>query len=110
LDEVDEHEDNEVINPASAEVASNNTTASSYKEEKEYKERLEIRLADDRILKITNVETRYIDEHGKPLSATDFLQKLIGKLPELYKDEAQLRTLRANPETRENLLQKLAHM
>jgi len=68
------------------------------------KERLEVRLADDRILKIVNVETRYIDEHGKPVSATEFLQKLIGQLPELYQSEEQLRELWANPETREKLL------
>lgn len=74
------------------------------------KERLEIRLADDRILKIVNIETRYIDENGKPISATDFLQKLIGQLPELYEDEAQLRALRANPETRDSLLNQLAQM
>lgn len=67
-----------------------------------------MQLADDRVLKITNIETRYIDENGKPVSATEFLQKLIGKLPELYKDEQQLRTLRANPETREKLLNKLS--
>lgn len=76
----------------------------------EHKERLEIRLADDRILKIVNIETRYIDENGKPISATDFLQKLIGQLPELYQDEAQLRALRANPETRDGLLNQLAQM
>ena len=74
------------------------------------KERLEVRLADDRILKIVNVETRYIDEHGKPVSATEFLQKLIGQLPELYQSEEQLRELRANPETREKLLWQLASM
>lgn len=74
------------------------------------KERLEIRLADDRILKIVNVETRYIDENWKPVSATDFLQKLIWQLPDLYQNEEQLRTLRANPETREKLLEKLASM
>jgi type I restriction enzyme R subunit len=68
------------------------------------KERLEVRLADDRILKIVNVETRYIDEHGKPVSATEFLQKLIGQLPELYQSEEQLRELWANPETRDKLL------
>jgi len=67
-----------------------------------------VQLADDRVLKIVNIETRYIDENGKPVSATEFLQKLIGKLPELYKDEQQLRTLRANPETREKLLNKLS--
>lgn len=71
------------------------------------KERLEVKLADGRELKIINVEIRYIDEHGKPLSATEYLEKLIGKLPALYQSEEQLRTLRANPDTREKLLGQL---
>lgn len=85
-------------------------TSATSDDDKKYKEKLEVRLADDRVLKIVNIETRYIDENGKPVSATEFLQTLIGKLPELYQDEQQLRTLRANPETREKLLSKLADM
>jgi type I restriction enzyme R subunit len=41
------------------------------------KQKLEVRLADDRVLKIIDIETRYTDESGRPLSATDFLQKLV---------------------------------
>lgn len=108
LNEVDENVDTDVTTSESAAV--HEKPFSSDKEKKEYKERLEVRLADDRILKIVNIETRYIDEHGKPVSATDFLKNLIGKLPEFYKDEAQLRSLRANPETRESLLTKLSHL
>lgn len=83
-------------------------TPNDREEEFTPKEKLEVKLADDRVLKIVNIETRYIDEHGKPVSATEFLQTLIGKLPDLYQSEEQLRTLRANPETREKLLSKLA--
>jgi type I restriction enzyme R subunit len=38
------------------------------------------------------------------------LQQLVGKLPSLYQDETQLRKLRANPDTRKELLTKLEHM
>lgn len=87
------------------------TDTSSYDYEVDKpKEKLEVRLADDRVLKIIDIETRYTDETGRPLSATDFLQKLVWNLPTLYKDESQLRGLRANPDTREDLLQQLAEM
>ncbi len=75
-----------------------------------YKERLEVKLSNDRRLKIMNVETRYIDDSGRPMSATAFLEYLVGKLPALYTDEAQLRSLRANPDTRAELLTKLASL
>jgi type I restriction enzyme R subunit len=68
---------------------------------------LEVKLSDDRVLKIINIDTRYIDEHGRPLSATDFLKSLIGKLPNIYDTEAQLREIWANPDTRDDLLHKL---
>lgn len=56
-----------------------------------------------------DIETRYIDpETGKLLSARDFLMKLVGTLPALYRDEAQLRQAWANPERREELLSRLA--
>lgn len=87
------------------------TDTSNYDyEENKSKQKLEVRLADDRILKIIDIETRYIDEHWKPLSATDFLKKLVWDLPRFYQDESQLRKIRANPDTREELLLQLAEM
>lgn len=74
------------------------------------KQKLVVRLADDRILKIIDIETRYTDETGRPLSATEFLQKLVWNLPNLYETEQQLRDARANPDTREELLIKLQEM
>lgn len=76
---------------------------------KESTEKLEIKL-DNRVLRVTNIETRYIDESWKPLSATEFISKLVGQLPSLYDSEDQLRKLRSNPETRENLLDHLARI
>lgn len=71
------------------------------------RQKLRVRLANDRELRIINIETRYIGDDGKPLSATEYLQSLVGKLPTLYQSEEQLRTLRADPQTRESLLAEL---
>ncbi len=72
--------------------------------------KLRVQLSNQRELKIINIETRYIDESGKPLSATDYLESLLGKLPALYQSEQQLRDLRADPKTREDLLLQLQHI
>jgi len=42
------------------------------------------------------------------MSAQQFMEMLFGKLPELFKDEAELRTLWSAPHTRAKLLQGLA--
>lgn len=67
-----------------------------------------IELSNGRKLKVIDVETRYIDENGLPLTTKQFLEKLIGFIPDLYESEAQLRKLWSKPETRDELLQKLA--
>jgi type I restriction enzyme, R subunit len=88
----------------------NNTTLEQEETEnlpREITERLEVKLSDNRELRIVNIEIRYIDESGKPLTATQYLEQLIGKLPTLYQSEAQLRSLRSDPETREKLLTML---
>lgn len=68
--------------------------------------KLKVKLGN-RELRITNIETRYIDESGKPLSAEEYLKSLLGKLPALYQSEEQLRIMWADPETREELLKQL---
>ena len=72
------------------------------------KEKLIIELSNGRKLKIIDVETRYIDENGIPLTAVEFLEKLIGVLPNLFESEEQLRKLWSNPDTREKVLKQLA--
>ncbi|MEJ7678836.1 MAG: hypothetical protein WKG06_13455 [Segetibacter sp.] len=67
-------------------------------------ERLEIKLSNGRRLKVIDVEVRYIDENGKPLSAKEFLEQLIKILPGFFDSEEALRTLWANPDSREKLL------
>lgn len=87
-----------------------NNDLDSSSDDSGWHKKLRVRLSDSRELKITNIETRYIGEDGKPLSATEYLESLIGKLPALYQSEEQLRTLRADPKTREELLGQLSQI
>jgi type I restriction enzyme R subunit len=53
------------------------------------------------------VSTSFWSADGKPVSAEEFMVNLFGKLPELFKNEDELRTLWSNPLTRKTLLEKL---
>jgi type I restriction enzyme R subunit len=66
-----------------------------------------VELSNGKKLKITNVEIRYIGADGKPLTAKEFLEKLIGFIPNLYSTEEEFRKLWSNPDTRESILQHL---
>jgi len=98
---------------------SKNKTKRDSKDEKELwewnieigepKEKLRVKLADNRELKVIDIETRYLDPVSwKHLNSEDFLKKIIWELPAFYKDEHQLRMLWSNPETRDKLLQSLS--
>ena len=76
----------------------------------ERKEKLIISLSNGRQLKVTDIDTRYIDENGKPLTAREFLEKLVGELPAVYQDEKQLRQIWSNPDTRADLLIQLGDL
>jgi type I restriction enzyme R subunit len=52
--------------------------------------------------------TTFWSPEGKPMSAEQFLKSLYGKLPEFFKNEAELRTLWSEPPTRKALLEGLA--
>ncbi len=73
-------------------------------------EKLVIELSNGRTLRVIDVETRYIDENGRPLTSKQFLEKLVGDLPHLYQSEEQLRKAWANPDTRKELLLKLSEL
>jgi type I restriction enzyme R subunit len=66
-----------------------------------------VMLSNGHSIKITDSETRYVDATGKPLTAREFIEKLIGDLPELFENEQQLRDAWANPDTRSALLVEL---
>lgn len=72
-------------------------------------EKLTIRLSDGKERTIQHmVQNIYLDEHGKAVTARQFLEKLFGTLPDFFKSEEQLRKLWSNPKTRKALLTELA--
>lgn len=71
------------------------------------KPKLTIRLGKNREIKVIDVETRYIDENGKPLSIQEFVERLIQQLPGLFKSVDELREIWSDPDQRDQLLQKL---
>ena len=52
--------------------------------------------------------TTFWHADGTPMSAQQFMEMLFGKLPEFFKDEAELRALWSAPDTRAKLLDGLA--
>jgi type I restriction enzyme, R subunit len=54
------------------------------------------------------VATTFWHPDGTPMSAQQFLEALFGKLPEFFKNEAELRALWSVPDTRSQLMQGLA--
>jgi len=51
--------------------------------------------------------TSFWSPDGKPMSAVQFMERLFGDLPELFKDEDELRKLWSKPDTRRKLLDGL---
>lgn len=71
--------------------------------------KVKIKLSDGKEREIQHtMQTSFWSADGKPISAEEFLHSLFGKLPEFFKDEAQLRKIWSNPITRKALLDKLA--
>ncbi|AFM11222.1 EcoAI/FtnUII family type I restriction enzme subunit R [Turneriella parva] len=71
--------------------------------------KIKIRLRDGKEREIQHmVSTSFWSADGKPLSVEEFLQNLYGKLPELFKNEAELRSIWSSPTTRRALLERLA--
>ena len=73
------------------------------------KKKAKITLADGKGRTIQHMMvTTFWHPDGMPMSAQQFLDMLFGKLPEFFKDEAELRALWSLPDTRAKLLQGLA--
>ena len=73
------------------------------------KRKAKVKLASGKELTIQHmVCTTFWHPDGTPMSAQQFLELLFGKLPEFFKDEAELRSLWSNPLTRKMLLIGLA--
>lgn len=72
------------------------------------RQKIKIKLRDGKEREIQSmISTSFWSADGKPISAEEFLNNLFGALPNLFKNEEDLRTLWSNPMTRKVLLEKL---
>ena len=72
-------------------------------------QKIKIILADGNARTIQHMmSTTFWHPDGTPMSAQQFMEMLFGKLPDFFKNEAELRALWSMPDTRAKLLQGLA--
>ena len=70
---------------------------------------IKVKLADGKERTIQHLmATTFWSPDGTPISAAQFVERLFGELPELFKDEDELRALWGRPDTRKALLEGLA--
>jgi type I restriction enzyme R subunit len=75
----------------------------------EPRRKAKVKLADGKARTIQHMtSTTFWHPDGTPMSAQQFMELLFGKLPEFFKDEAELRALWSSPDTRRKLLDGLA--
>jgi len=77
--------------------------------EYEKRKKIKVKLADGKARNIRHMMvTSFWHPDGTPMLAQQFMEALFGRLPEFFKDEAELRALWSAPDTRAKLLQGLA--
>ena len=70
--------------------------------------KVRIKLADGKERTIQHMTaTSFWSPDGRPISAAQFIERLFGDLPELFRDEDELRALWGRPDTRRKLLEGL---
>jgi type I restriction enzyme R subunit len=73
------------------------------------RQKIKVKLADGKARTIQHMMvTSFWHPDGTPMSAKQFMEMLFGKLPDFFKDEAELRAIWSDPETRKKLLQGLS--
>lgn len=78
-------------------------------EEKRPRKPIKVKLADGKARSIQHMmSTTFWHPDGTPMSAQQFMEALYGKLPDFFKDEAELRALWSDPATRKKLREALA--
>jgi len=69
---------------------------------------IKVKLRDGKDREIQHmISTSFWGANGKPMSSEEFVQSLYGVLPELFKNEEELRKIWSNPTTRKLLLERL---
>ena len=70
---------------------------------------MKVKLADGKDRSIQHMMmTTFSHPDGTPMSSQQFMELLFGKLPDFFKNEAELRAIWSVPDTRRKLLQGLA--
>jgi type I restriction enzyme, R subunit len=78
-------------------------------EEPAARQKIKIKLADGKERTIQHMmATTFWSVDGRPMSAAEFVTRLFGDLPELFRDEDELRALWGQPDTRKALLERLS--
>jgi type I restriction enzyme R subunit len=73
------------------------------------RQKIKVKLADGKARTIQHMMcTTFWHPDGTPMSAQQFMELLFGKLPDFFKNEAELRALWSAPDTRKRLLEGLA--
>lgn len=73
------------------------------------REKVRVKLADGKERTIQHMMmTSFWHPDGTPMSSQQFMELLFGKLPDFFKNEAELRAIWSAPDTRRRLLQALA--
>ena len=73
------------------------------------KRKAQVKLADGKARSIQHMTvTSFWHPDGTPMSAMQFMEMLFGKLPEHFQDEAELKRIWGEPETRNKLLERLS--
>ncbi len=70
--------------------------------------KIKVKLADGKERSIQHMmATSFWSPDGKPMSSAEFMERLFGDLPDLFRNEDELRALWSRPDTRRKLLEGL---
>ena len=70
---------------------------------------IRVKLADDKVRQFQHhINTSFWSPDGRPITAEEFLRSLFGTLPDLFKNEDELRAIWSKPNTRKKLLEALS--
>jgi len=72
-------------------------------------EMIRVKLADNKVRQFQHhIKTSFWSPDGRPITAEEFLRSLFGTLPDLFKNEDELRAIWSKPNTRKKLLEALS--
>ena len=75
------------------------------------RQKIKVKLADGKERTIQHMmATTFWSPDGKPISAADFIERLFGDLPALFRNEDELKSIWSVPETRKALLESLSEL